>query len=139
MSRSIGMPPENERMDPAVMSVGLLREIADRLLSLEDIQNERGSRGVVEPIEPVTVRGTRIERVYPPDRSRPWFSVSIINNAGSSDVYALINSPESMDLWHRVEARETYAVEMNRPVINDVLLRCGAEGDTATVRVVGVR
>ena len=96
-------------------------------------QKEEKLEGVVEPIEPITV-SSEVRRVIPP--IKPWFCVEVAND-GSDVVYVLVNPEKSFD-WHQVLNGETYKVDMKRPVITEVELKC-ASGKTASVRLVGVR
>ena len=124
---------ERKKVKPDVLQTALLDEIAERLLHVERMLAEEKPEGVVEPIEPVSVTET-LRRVKAP--FKPWFSVSIVND-GPNDVYVIVNSEKSFE-WHRVPVGETYKVDMKRPAIKDVLLKC-EPGETASVRVVGSR
>jgi hypothetical protein len=96
-------------------------------------QKEEKLEGVVEPIEPITV-SSEVRRVIPP--IKPWFCVEVAND-GPDDVYVLVNPEKSFD-WHQVLNGETYKVDMKRPVITEVELKCESD-KTASVRLVGVR
>jgi hypothetical protein len=115
------------------MQVALLNEIAERLYILQSIAEEAKPEGVVEPIEPISV-SSDVRRVIPP--VEPWFCVEVAND-GPNDVYVLVNPEKSSD-WHQVLNGETYKVDMKRPVITEVELKCES-GKTASVRLVGVR
>jgi len=116
-----------------VLQAALLDEIADRLLNIQRMVSEEKPEGVVEPIEPVSVTDSARRVVAP---VKPWFSVSIVND-GPNDVYAIVNTEKSFD-WHRIPVGETYKVDMKRPIIKDILLKC-EPGEKASVRVVGSR
>ncbi len=129
VSESTGM---QERVSEGPMSVALLDEIAERLLSLEKLAKAEIPEGIVEPIEKYTVTSQRV-RI---NARKPWFSISLIND-GPDSVFAIVNSPKSFD-EHEVLVHETYTIYVLRAKINDVLLRCN-DGETAHVRLVGVR
>ena len=122
-----------KRVRADVFQAALLDEIAERLLSIEQMLGEEKPEGVVEPMEPITVTDVT-RRVMAP--IKPWFSVNIVND-GPNDVYAIVNSEKSFE-WHRIPKGEPYKVDMKRPVIKDVLLKCES-GENASVRVVGAR
>ena len=121
------------RVEAGPMQVALLNEIAERLYVLQCIAEEAKPEGVVEPIEPISV-SSDVRRVIPP--VKPWFSVEVAND-GSDVVYVLVNPEKSFD-WHQVLNGETYKVDMKRPIITEVELKCES-GKTASVRLVGVR
>lgn len=122
-----------KRIEPGVLQTALLDEIAGRLLSLETLTRKEVPFGAVEPIEPITVtdQGRLVEAHY-----GPWHSVTMIND-GKQDVLAVVNTKKSFE-EHRVVSGETYTVNMLRPLIHDVLLKC-ERGLTSTVRFVGAR
>lgn len=124
---------QHSRVEPSVLQTALLDEIAERLLKLQQYEEEERAEGVTEPIEPVAVTDAR-RRVEA--HVKPWFSVSLAND-GPDDVWAIVNTEKSFDA-HRVRVGETYAVSMLRGVIKDVLLWCDA-GETGSVRLVGSR
>jgi len=114
------------------MTVALLDEIAERLLSLENLAKAEVPEGIVEPIEKFTVTSER-RRI---DARKPWFSISLIND-GPHSVFAIVNSVKSFD-EHEILIHETYTINVLVAKIVDVLLRCNV-GETAHVRLVGVR
>jgi hypothetical protein len=124
---------EHKRLRPDVLQTALLAEIAERLYTLQRLQEEERAEGVVEPIEPVSVTGEHRRVVAP---FKPWFSVNVVND-GPDDVYVMVNTEKSFD-WHRVPKGESYRVDMKRGIIKDLLLKCEA-GKTASVRLVGSR
>jgi hypothetical protein len=127
------MGDEEKRVRPDVLVAGLLDEIAQRLMAVEQLMREQVPEGVVEPIEPVSVTD-EVRRVTAP--VKPWFDVVVVND-GPGDVYVIVNPDRSYD-WHRVPMDETYRVDMKRGIIKDVLLRCDP-GGAASVRLVGSR
>lgn len=123
---------EEKAVRPEVMQLALLDEIAGRLLTLEKHFASTEAEGVVEPIEPITVTSTA-KQIRP---TKPWFSVEIVND-GPDSVLAIINTLKSFDA-HDVKKDETYKVEMGKPIIKDVYMKCNP-GETAIVRLVGTR
>lgn len=93
---------------------------------------EQTPEGVTEPIEPITVTSI-IRRVLP---TKPLFNVSIVND-GPDNVQALVNPEKSFE-WHTITKDETYRVDMGRPIITEILLRCNIN-ETANIRLVGSR
>jgi len=114
------------------MEVGLLREIADRLIEVKKILQDEQAFGAVEPIENIAVTSQKNHIV----RINPWMSVTLIN-AGPNSVFAIVNTEKSFD-EHEVLNGETATIDMHRPIIKDVLLWCRT-GETASVRLVGSR
>ena len=115
-----------------VLQAALLDEVAERLLALQKLAQAEVPEGVVEPIEKFHI--TSIPTHLP--RLEPWFSMSLIND-GPDSVLVIVNTAKSFD-EHEVLAGETYNINMLRALIKDVRLWCRA-GETATVRLVGVR
>jgi hypothetical protein len=132
-----GSTERRRRLEPGVLQTALLDEVAERLLSLETLARAEVPVGAVEPIEPITVTSQvrKVEAVY-----GPWHSVTVVNvevAKGGHDVEVLVNSGKSLD-WHRVAPGETYNIDMHRPLVKDILLRCRS-GESSTVRLVGAR
>lgn len=121
-------------MHPEILSVALLDEIAERLLSLEKIQKQRDPEGFVDNIEPIAVTD-QIQDVNAPSIS-PWFSVAVIND-GPDDMWCLVN-PRKNPTPHRIIVGETYNVDMRLGVIRTIQLWCDP-GDETVVRLVGAR
>lgn len=124
---------KERRVSPAVLTVALLDEVAERLLTIQKLAEEQRAEGVVEPIEPVAVVATP-RRVLAP--FKPWFSITIVND-GPNDVKALVNTETGLD-WHKIVKDETFKVEVNRGILKDVLLKC-EPNENASVRIVGSR
>ena len=121
-------------MHPELLSVALLDEIAERLLTLETLSKERRPEGFVDTFDSVAV--TDQVRELSASHNYPWFTIMIVND-GPDDVWVLVN-PRKNPTPHRVAVGEPYNVDMKRGVIRQVNLWCDA-GETATVRVVGLR
>jgi hypothetical protein len=128
------MSEDAKRLRPDVMQVALLDEIAERLLSLEEMQRSQEPQGIVDVIQPPITVTDQKRQLKPTEGA--WFSVSIIND-GHEDVWAIINTIKSFQP-HLIRAGETYPVAFNRPVIKDVLLYCDKD-KTTQVRFIGVR
>lgn len=112
------------------MQVGLLDEIAQRLLNIEKTMKAEQPIGSAEPYEPISVTSeTRVVDSH----GKPWFSVQIVND-GPNNVLVLINSQVSQE-WHTVKINEPYKLDAKSAVIRDVLLRC-EPNETASVRMV---
>lgn len=124
---------QQNRLDPAAMTVGLLREIGDRLLHLEKHFGEEHPEGIFEPVEPIAV--TEVVKVIKP-LYKKWFSVTVIND-GPDFAYALVNAEKNYE-WHEIHSGETDTIDMHVGIISDVLLKCN-HGETASVRMVGLR
>lgn len=114
------------------MAIGLLNEIAERLMNLEKLAQATQPIGAVEPIEKFLI--TDVRRHMP--LQKPWFSVSVIND-GDDDVLCIVNTEKSFE-EHRIHKDETYNINMVTPVIKDLLFWCG-HGEHATIRIVGAR
>lgn len=121
------------RLRPDVLSAALLADIDDKLLSIKEYLEEKRAEGVTDPVEPIVV--TSVQRLVKAEKA--WFSVIIVND-GPHDVETIVNTGKSFE-EHRVAVDETYKVDMFRGVIKDVLLWCVNPGETASVRLVGVR
>ena len=130
MSPSTEKP--SDRVESGPISVGLLNEIAERLMNLEKILQAAQPIGAVEPIEKFQI--TDVKRHMP--LLKPWFSVSIIND-GDDDVFCIINTEKSFE-EHRILPHETYNIAMITAVIKDLLFWCN-HGESAIVRIVGTR
>ena len=126
----IGM--QKKQLNPEIVNLALLDEIAGRLLEMKKIMEEEEAFGAVEPIEKFTITSQKI-RVT---RLKLWMSMTLIND-GPNSVFVIVNTDKSFD-EHEVLDGETYMIDMHRPRIADVLLWCHA-GETAAVRIVGVR
>lgn len=127
-----GLNEGDKRLNPDIMSLALLDEIADTMFKVRTFMESQSPTGIVEPIEPVTVTSTT--KVVNP--IKPWFSVDIVND-GPNSVYVLVNPERSFD-WHEVRAHETYRVEMGHAIITSVLLKCDPNL-RATARLIGTR
>jgi len=123
---------KQNRISEGPMSVALLNEIAERLMSLEKLAKATQPIGAVEPIEKFVI--TDVRRHMP--LQKPWFSVSIIND-GDDDVFCIVNTEKSFE-EHRIHLNETYNINMVTAVIKDLLFWC-SHGEHATVRIVGTR
>lgn len=129
MSGSTG---EQKKIKEGPMTVALLDEIAQRLLSIERLYKSEIPEGVVEPIEKFSITETKTHI----KRLKRWFSMSLIND-GLSSVFVIVNTAKSFD-EHEVLSGETYNIDMRHGLIEDLLIWC-AHGDVATIRLVGVR
>jgi hypothetical protein len=128
-----------ERIDPKIFQTALTQEMSDILFDIRKLLSEAVPEGIVQPIQPITVRGDfdrPWRQVIPPDPGKLWFNVSVTND-GPNSIFILVNSQRNSD-WHRIDYKEVYEVHMERPKIYDVLLKCNL-GDEATVRLVFVR
>jgi len=124
---------KQNRISEGPMSVALLNEIAERLMSLEKLAKATQPIGAVEPIEKFRI--TDVRRHMP--LQKPWFSVSIINDDPTNDVFCIVNTEKSFE-EHRILHNETYNIAMVTAVIKDLLFWCD-HGESATVRIVGTR
>jgi hypothetical protein len=115
------------------MVVGLLNEIAERLLALERLSQAEHPVGAVEPIEKFRITDVRRHMSL----VKPWFSVSVINDDDHNDVFCIVNIEKSFE-EHRILPHETYNIALVTAVIKDLLFWCN-HGETATVRIVGTR
>jgi c-di-GMP-related signal transduction protein len=122
-----------ERVSPEVYQAALLDEIAERLLQIQKLYEEEKPEGVVEPIEKFRITEART----PIKLRKAWFSVSIINDDDANSVFVIVNTEKSFE-EHEVKEHETYNIDMHRAVITDLLCWCN-HGETATIRIVGVR
>jgi hypothetical protein len=127
------MDEDKRRMRPDILQAALLDEVAERLLEMTKIMEEERAFGAVEAIEKFTITSQR-NRIT---RLNPWMSMTLINDDGANSVFVIVNTDKSFD-EHEVLHGETYTIDMHRPRIADVLLWCRT-GETATVRIVGVR
>jgi hypothetical protein len=93
---------------------------------------EEQAVGAVESIEKFTITSQKNHIT----RANPWMSVIVIND-GPNSVFTIVNTEKSFD-EHEVANGETFTVNMQRPVIKDILLWCN-NGETAKVRIVGSR
>lgn len=121
-------------LNPELLSIALLDEIAERLLRLENIEHERNPKGYVDPIGPITVTHALTE-MRASDFS-PWFSVVVIND-GPNDCWLLPN-PDKNFTPHHLLSTEDINLNMERGLITVVHLWCDA-GETAAIRMVGIR
>ena len=124
---------KQNRISEGPMSVALLNEIAERLMSLEKLAKATQPIGAVEPIEKFVI--TDVRRHMP--LQKPWFSVSIINDDDHNDVFCIVNTEKSFE-EHRIHPLETYNINMVTAVIKDLLFWCD-HGESAVVRIVGTR
>ena len=122
------MAKQNDRMDPGVMQVALLNEVAERLLTLQTFLQP--PEGIIEPYEVANI--TTQKRTIKPDKK--WFSVQILND-GPGDLSVLIN-PTQNHLPHRMLFGEPYAVDMRNGLITEIQL---SSSTTTAARVIGVR
>jgi hypothetical protein len=111
-----------------------LDEIAERLLRIQQLEEEERPKGIVEPLDPVSVTQARKLIILP--SGEPWFSVQFVND-GPDAVNVIVNKKRSFN-EHRMLLDETYKVDFGRPLIEDALVWCDP-GETATVRIVGTR
>ena len=119
------------------LMVGLLDEIAERLLSLETHNKEITPEGIVDPLVEITVT-TEPLVVGPPsaEAGKNWFSVSVIND-GPDYCWVVINTGKSSTNPHKVVSGETYEVSFTKPKIYD--LRLYTDSGTAVMRITGTR
>ena len=123
---------QKKQLNPEIVNLALLDEIAGRLLEILKIQKEEQAFGAVEAIEKFTITSQKNHLT----RIKPWMSVTIIND-GPNSVFAIVNTEKSFD-EHEVQNGETATIDMHRPIIKDLLLWCHT-GETAVVRIVGTR
>lgn len=129
MSESIEKP---KRIDPGVMSVALLDEIAERLLSMENKLEAMTPEGIVEPLKIITSTTTP-NVVKPP--GKPWFSISIVND-GPADCWIVVNTEKSSTTPYLLKEGETTEIELGVSRIVDVYHY--TESETASLRIRGV-
>jgi len=122
-----------KRIDPGVMSVALLDEIAERLLSIEQDIKESKAEGIVEPLRLTT--STTTPAVTRP-LQKPWFSISIVND-GPADCWIVVNTGKSSTTPYLLRNGETTEIEMGSPRIVD--LSHYTDAGTASLRIRGVR
>lgn len=115
------------------MSVALLDEIAERLLSIEQDIKESMAEGIVEPLRLVT--STTTPAVTRP-LQKPWFSVSIVND-GPNDCWIVVNTEKSSTTPYLLRDGETTDIAMGAPRIIDLYHHTDA--GTALLRIRGIR
>jgi len=114
------------------MSVALLDEIAERLLSMENKLEAMTPEGIVEPLKIITSTTTP-NIVKPP--GKPWFSISIVND-GPADCWIVVNTEKSSTTPYLLKEGETTEIEMGVSRIVDVYHY--TESETASLRIRGV-
>lgn len=102
-------------------------------MKMQHYEEESRVEGITEPLGPIAVT-SETRRVKP--FTKPWHSVSIVND-GPDVVYVIVNSEKSFDEYP-LRIGETYMVDMHRPCIKDVLMRCEV-GGSASARFIGAR
>jgi len=122
-------------LDPQVLTTALLDEIAGRLLSLENHNNEITPLGIVEPLPILTVTISPIV-VEPPHEGKHWFSVTAIND-GPQDCWIVLNTGKSSTTPHLMVVDEVYEVQFIKPLIYD--LRLYTDTGSTTLRIRGAR
>lgn len=112
----------------------LLDEIAERLLKIEQNQTEQQAKGIVEPLNIISV--TTVQQVITPPQRKPWFSVSAVND-GPENCWIIVNTEKSSTTPYLLYPDETFEVDMGAALIDDLLVWC--DSGTATLRIRGVR
>ena len=125
---------KQSKVEAGPMSVALLDEIAERLLSLEKLAKAEVPEGVVEPLH--TITATTTQQVITPPMHKPWFSVSIIND-GTHDCWVIVNSEKSSTSPSLVRVGEPCEIDFGAPLIDDLVV--WTDAGTASLRIRGVR
>ena len=120
----------DERLDPSVLQLGLLNEVAERLKSVEDLLREQRMDGITEPFTRIITTTKQIIRAQ-----KSWFSMTVIND-GLSDIN-IVTIPTINENPHIIRFGETYRLDFGRGVISEIQVWC--DTGTATLRFVGVR
>ena len=115
-----------EQVDPEVVRLQLLSKLVK-------YQENMIQEGVVEGLHPITVTN-ELATVTPPIRTKPWFSVKIIND-GANTVYANVNSGKSQEV--DIRGGEMGGFDFSTALITNITLR--TETGSSSVRVRGVR
>jgi len=125
-----------KRIQPSVMQVALLDEIAERLMKLQQHQEESRPEGIVEPLHLLTV-STRLTVVHPVDQRKPWFSVTIVK-LDEAELNVIINTEKSGTTPYVMGVDENvYDQHFSMPMIHDVML--STNSGTCRVKVRGSR
>jgi len=119
------------------MQVAILREIGDRLLSLQETFKEQTPEGIVEPLPPFTA--TSEPSIHKPIfGDKPWFSVVIVKE-GSVQLHVVINTGKSSTTPYTMGVDEkVYDQYFSTPCIKDIMVWTNS-GETCTVKVRGSR
>ena len=112
---------QQKRLESGPMQVGLLREIADRLLALQTSTKEQTPEGIVEPIAPFIATTSR-RIVTPPLRYKQWFGLTIVKE-GTAELNVVINTGKSGETPYTMGTDEkVYDQYFNLPCIYDVMV-----------------
>lgn len=123
-------------INPQAMQIALLDEIADRLMKLQQYQNESRPEGIVEPLHLLTV-STHLTVVHPVDQRKPWFSITIVK-LDEVELNVIINTEKSGTTPYVMGVDENvYDQHFSMPMINDVMLSTNT--GTCRVKVRGSR
>jgi len=122
-------------LESRLLNTALLDEIAERLLSIENHNNDITPLGIVEPlpIQTVTISPVVVE---PPHEGKYWFSVTVIND-GPEDCWIVLNTGKSSTIPHKMVVDEVYEVQFIKPLIYD--LRLYTDSGSTTLRIRGAR
>lgn len=132
---------EQNKLRAEVLNAALLREIGDRLLSLQHHFERVTTEGFAEPHEPITVTpaGVTVE-----PEAKAWFSVTVWNDGPVAvDVLVMSDASETQwtrprtAKWHNMVSGEVYGPTFTAGQIRYIQLRTTV--GNATVRVVGIR
>jgi len=127
-----GLNGSDKRLNPEVMSLALLDEIAERLKAVQETLAEERAEGIIEPRGPLIVTDEG-RSIIPP---KTWFSFVLLND-GPNTLYVLVNRDKNIDR-HTMYNGESFRVDMHRARITDLFLRCDP-GNRTTIRLVGTR
>jgi len=121
------------KLDPKPLELGILDDMRKILYDLRALEQETQAKGIVEPIEPVTVNSQRRRFLA---QGGKWHSFSVIND-GPNSVWILVNPMLSNDP-HRVDDGEVHTIDFHRARISEVVMWCDPGGH-ADLRVVGLK
>ena len=113
-------------LDPAIVQLQLLSKLVK-------YQKAMIQEGIVEELNPKTVTNELVV-VNPPIRTKPWFSVTIIND-GDNSVFANVNTEKSLE--SEIKSGEMGGFNFSQALITNISLRTNT--GTCSVRVRGVR
>ena len=113
-------------VDPEVVRLQLLSKLVK-------YQKSMIQEGIVEGLHPITVT-IELVTVTPPFRTKPWFSVKIIND-GDDSVLANVNSGKSQEV--EIKGGEMGGFDFSTAIITNITLR--TEIGSSSVRIRGLR
>ena len=134
------MSSEKAKLTPEIIMATKGIETVEILAEILKGQNLIVPKGVVENPGPFTITYANPQRI----KCLPtwWFSFSLFND-GPQSMWVLVEGTSEEVLEpprpHEVLNGESYNVDMGSPLIRGIYLYCANPGDSATVRISGVR